>query len=166
MAWRRLAFIGLVGFVASLFVNQAILIGHFNEARWLGASIPGALLGTLPALLGSAAVFIPIAAAILLLYVVLIVPLTMRRMGRDRRALTYEIDEAGIRTKDALGAELVLPWSNIKRLIFRKRILLLRLRPAGWRYLPLRAFAPDDRTRVGELAVRMVGSPSQKEGLR
>ena len=82
-------------------------------------------------------------------------------MGRDRRTLTYAIDDAGIRTGDALGAELLLPWSNVSRAIVTKRMLLLRLKPRGWRYVILRGFSPEDVTRIREIASRKVASSAK-----
>lgn len=156
---RRWIFLGAIGLIASAFAVQAPLVRRFHEALGQGHSIPAALLGTLPTIVGSAVVVVPVTAVLLLAYIALVVPFGVHRMGHGRRALTYRIDESGVRTRDALGAELVLPWSNIARMIFTKRILLIRLMPRGWRYAPLRAFSPQDRPRIRDLASRMIGSP-------
>ena len=154
--WRRPALLVVVCVIASALSSQSQLVRQFQVARWSGDSIPVALLGTLPFLLGSAAVVIPLVVLFLLLYIGLAIPLGVRRMGRDRRTLTYAIDDAGIRTGDALGAELLLPWSNVSRAIVTKRMLLLRLKPRGWRYVILRGFSPEDVTRIREIASRKV----------
>jgi hypothetical protein len=150
---RRPAFLGLVCLTAGAFAIEPLLVRHYDDARWRGASIAGALIETAPAILGSSAVVVLIVALVLLVHIGLAVPWSVRRIGPDRRALTYEIDDAGVRTRDGLGAELTLPWSNLTRVVRTKRLLLLRLKPRGWRYVIVRAFAPEDVVRIGELAV-------------
>ena len=78
------------------------------------------------------------------------------RMGRERRTLTWVIDEAGIHRSDALGEANLLPWSNIAKFTTARRVFWLRLRPRGRRYLLRRAFSPADQERLRELAARMV----------
>ena len=163
VVWRRAALLLLIGLICSAMAGHSVIIAHFDAAIWRGDSIAVASLDALPAFLGYALVLTPLLILFVLLFITLGVPLAVQRMGRDRRALTYEIDETGIRTKDALGAELLLPWSNVTRSIFSKRMLLLRLRPRGWRYVPMRAFSPGDRTRIRELAVRMAGSSEKND---
>jgi hypothetical protein len=92
----------------------------------------------------------------LLVWVVLFPAIALWRTGRDRRTLTWVIDETGIRRTDALGAESLLPWSNIQKVRRSRRMLWFKLRPNGWRYLLRRAFSPEDQDRLERLASKMV----------
>jgi hypothetical protein len=93
---------------------------------------------------------------LLLLRVVVLPGFALWRMGRERRTFTWVIDETTIRSTDGLGAEGSLPWSNIRRVKPARRMLWLKLKPRGWRYLLLRAFSTEDQLRLRELASRMV----------
>jgi hypothetical protein len=78
--------------------------------------------------------------------------LSLALTGTQRRSVEYEVDESKIVTRDALGAELSLPWSNIRKAVFTKRLLLLQLQPRGWRFLMLRAFKPSDLASLRQMA--------------
>ena len=91
----------------------------------------------------------------LLLRVVLLPWFALWRAGGERRTFTWVIDENGIRRVDALGAESLLPWSNIQKVKSERRVFWLKLKPRGWRYLLRRAFTAEEQQRLRELASRM-----------
>ena len=89
------------------------------------------------------------------LFVVVFTALGVRRMGIERRTLTYEIGADGMRTRDGLGAELFLPWTNVAWTRMGKRLLLVKIKPRMLRYVILRAFPPEDQQKLaGFLAAR------------
>lgn len=73
------------------------------------------------------------------------------RMPAPSRQLSYEADAKGLVTRDEAGAELKLPWSMVRAVKTTRHLLLLKLKTRAWRYLPLRAFAPDDQERLQAL---------------
>ena len=92
-----------------------------------------------------------------LLRVVLLPWFALWRTGRDRRTFTGSSMEIGIRRIDALGAESLLPWSNILKVKSERRVFWLKLKPRGWRYLLRRAFTTEDQERLRELASCLSG---------
>jgi hypothetical protein len=98
----------------------------------------------------------PFLVLTLVIWAVVLPAIALWHIGRDRRTLTWVVDETGIRRTDALGAESLLPWSNIQKVKVSRRMLWLKLRPNGWRYLLRRAFAAEDQARLEQLARRMV----------
>ena len=76
------------------------------------------------------------------------------RMPMPARRLHYEADAEGLVTRDEAGAQLKIPWSIVREIKPTKHLLLLKLNTRAWRYLPWRAFAPEDRTRLIALARR------------
>ena len=152
--------LGIVLVVLAAFVGVSLW--------WLFRDLAGPLSGLEPdmnaqvmaslreqlALLGGAVVGVFV--LFLLLRVVLFPWLALWWAGRERRTFTWIIDESGIRRIDALGAESLLPWSNIVRVRSARRVLWLKIKPRGWRYLLRRAFTTEDQERLRELASRMV----------
>ena len=108
-------------------------------------------------LLGGASVVL--VAAFLLLRVVLLPWFALWRSGRERRTFTWVIDETGIRRTDGLGAQSLLPWSNIVKFRCERRMFWLKVKPRGWRYLLRRAFTTEDQERLRLLAARMIAVP-------
>ncbi|HEX3536504.1 MAG TPA: YcxB family protein [Stellaceae bacterium] len=92
---------------------------------------------------------------VVLLRVVVLPWFALWRAGTDRRTFTWIIDETGIRRIDGLGAESLLPWSNIVKVKPERRVFWLKVKPRGWRYLLRRAFSAEDQERLRELALRM-----------
>lgn len=132
----------------------------FNNLGVSPGDLPGAsdvvmdsLRDTL-ALMGGA--IVGMLVLFMLLRVVLLPWIALWRAGRDRRTFTWIIDETGIRRIDALGAESLLPWSNILKVKSERRVFWLKVKPRGWRYLLWRAFTMEDQARLRELASRMV----------
>ncbi len=123
----------------------------------LGPAERAALFGSLRlALVQMGGLTLALVAVFLLLRAVVLPWIALRRLGRDRRTLTWTIDETGIRRRDALGEENLLPWSNIRRVQWAERVIWLTVEPRGRRYLLARAFTPQDHERLRTLAARMV----------
>jgi hypothetical protein len=78
--------------------------------------------------------------------------LSFRRTPLANRQLTYHVDHLALKTSDASGAELTLPWSLIRQTLVTKQLLLLQMTNRGWRFVPLRAFTTDDQQRLIEIA--------------
>jgi hypothetical protein len=76
------------------------------------------------------------------------------RTPLDNRQLTYQADGEALRTSDAAGAILTLPWSLTRQTRITKHLLLMELKTRVWRYVPLRAFSAADRSRLIALAQR------------
>lgn len=74
--------------------------------------------------------------------------LSFRRTPMANRQLTYHVDHLALKTSDASGAELTLPWSLIRQTLVTKQLLLMQLTTRGWRFVPLRAFTTDDQQRL------------------
>ena len=85
--------------------------------------------------------------------------LSFARLGTERRTLNYEIDEIKIVIRDALGAELSLPWSNVLNAVFTNRLLILQIKPQGSRFLPLRAFQPSELKQLRDMTMRIRKHP-------
>jgi len=146
-----------------------LVAAFFAYATWrfwgdVGPSAPGfdqhewdaAMASMRAPLMQMAAISVAAILVFLFLRVVVLPWFALWRMGRERRTLTWVIDEAGIRRTDALGEEGMLPWSNIARFTTARRVFWLKLRPRGRRYLLRRAFTHADQERLRELAARMV----------
>jgi hypothetical protein len=71
-------------------------------------------------------------------------------LGEQRRCLQLEVDQARILTKDAMGTQLEVPWQSVHQTLLTGRLLLLQMKPRGWRWIPLRAFTPSDLARMRE----------------
>lgn len=71
--------------------------------------------------------------------------LQFRRLGPEHWSLSYAASAEALTTRDAAGVELTLPWSNAARMRVTGRLLLVQYRWGLWRYVPLRAFAAEDR---------------------
>jgi hypothetical protein len=101
-------------------------------------------------------VAVPFLLLTLFMSAIVLPAIALWRIGRDRRTFTWVVDEIGIHKTDALGAETLLPWSNIQKVKVSRRMVWFKLRPNGWRYLLRRAFAIEDQARLEQLARRMV----------
>jgi hypothetical protein len=104
------------------------------------------LSNMLPIILGYAGLFVAVA--------VFCSWLSFRRMPQANRTLNYRADLAALKTSDASGAELTLPWALVRRARVTKQLLLMQLTTRAWRFLPLRAFSADDQRRLIAIALR------------
>jgi hypothetical protein len=71
----------------------------------------------------------------------------------------YRVTAERIEISDGTGASLGIPWTGIRRCVETRSALLLRLKPAGLRWLPKRAFA--DVTGLRGLAAQCLGSKAK-----
>ncbi|TWT01241.1 hypothetical protein [Reyranella sp. CPCC 100927] len=78
--------------------------------------------------------------------------LQMARLPMENRKVSYEANQDALITRDAAGAEFKLPWTMVRTLRPGKHLLILKLGMRVWRYVPWRAFAPEDRVRLLALA--------------
>jgi hypothetical protein len=78
--------------------------------------------------------------------------LSFWRTPLANRQLTYHVDHLALKTSDASGAELTLPWSLVRQTLVTKQLLLMQLTSRGWRFVPLRAFTADDQQRLIDIA--------------
>lgn len=105
--------------------------------------------------------------ALTALWPVLLVVLSwvqFHRIPALNRQLRYEIDAEGIVTRDAAGTELKVPWTMVQQTRTTRHLLLLKLNTRAWRYLPWRAFAPEDRDRLLALASQSVAAGAVRPG--
>jgi len=148
---RRWIATAMIPLVMAVFSIAVIGIDQVNFAITTLTRIRGAaglMLGYI--------VIVVLAALIFTLWSLLFFPLLdgfmLLRMGRERRALRYEIDETRITTKDALGTELLIPRDNVLRVFMTRHLMVLRVKPRHWRFLVLRAFSPADRARLARIS--------------
>jgi len=134
---------------AAMFINKSIA-HKFAIAQATGGSEMTVVLGgllevTLIGVVGFAVAFIILLG---------IDGLNLTLLGKQRRVIEYEADDTKIVTHDALGAELSLPWSNIRNAVFKNRLLMLQIKPRGWRFVMLRAFKAAEVVALHEITVR------------
>jgi hypothetical protein len=145
----------LAAILAALFWVICRSLGVSPIALWPGDGDP-ALAGLGASLAWMVAELLAAILLILLCVTILLPWFVLWRMGRERRTFTWIVDENGIKRIDALGAESLLPWSNVVRVRPERRALWLKVKPRGWRYLLSRAFTEEDQERLRQLAARMV----------
>lgn len=63
--------------------------------------------------------------------------------SENKRAI-FTIDTTGVSISDAAGASGHIPWSMVRRRKIWRGYLVLKIRPGGWRFIPLRAFENPD----------------------
>jgi hypothetical protein len=96
----------------------------------------------------------PFMAGSLVLIVAIVVICSTIKWGRypaENKRVTYTADDSGITTSDAAGASVHVPWSMIKHSRRTKRHVVMKTTPGGLRFLPFRAFSPDDGERLWRL---------------
>jgi hypothetical protein len=82
------------------------------------------------------------------------------RMPAGNRQLTYHADAEILRTSDATGAVLTLPWTLVKQTRVTPKQLVMQLTSRAWRFVPLRAFTANDQQRLIALAQQSAAKPS------
>jgi hypothetical protein len=85
--------------------------------------------------------------------------LAFHRYPHINRQLAYEVNAAGLVTRDAAGFVLTMPWTSIIRTRNTPRALHLQTVTRAWRYLLWRAFAPEDRDQILRWATRQTAAP-------
>ena len=145
--WRRLifrfVFISVLFCTATLLTENGRSVYEYTSEELLD-HVVDIFITSLPILISLFLV------SVLLVYIS--VPISLLRLGRDRRLLTVEADASGVRTRDALGTELYVPWSSVKRTVSWKTMLFFQLKRSVWRFVPLRAFAPEAQAVLQEWA--------------
>jgi len=80
--------------------------------------------------------------------------LAFLRFPHFNRQLSYEVNAAGVVTRDAAGFALTIPWASIIRTRDTRHALHLQMATRAWRYVLWRAFAPEDRDQILRWATR------------
>jgi YcxB-like protein len=62
------------------------------------------------------------------------------RLSHEQKHVRYRLTTERIEISDGTGAAVTIPWALIKRCVETRSALLFRLKPAGLRWLPKRAF--------------------------
>lgn len=92
------------------------------------------------------------------------VAITGLRMSVDQRRISYELDEAGVATRDGTGASLTCPWTNVRKARETSRAIRLSLKPMGSRYIPKRAFEANDLPALRALLREKLGAAAKLRG--
>jgi hypothetical protein len=135
---KPLIFVVLFGVVCALIV---MCVQYFSRGRIdLGeATVAFLIFTTLPMF----AVFAGIVSGILASFFLL---------RGAQREMTWEIDRERIRSRDAVGNEIVTPWSQAKRFRAGRGNFRVFLRPLGQRYIPRRAFDAGGQAEILRIA--------------
>jgi hypothetical protein len=96
--------------------------------------------------------------------VVAMVAIANFRTSADQRRISYELNDAGVVTRDGMGASLSCPWTNVRRARETSRAFRLSLKPMGSRYIPARAFAPTDLPVLRTLLREKLGNSAKLRG--
>jgi hypothetical protein len=83
------------------------------------------------------------------------------RSSKEQCDIGYEFAAAGLTARDATGAAAICPWSVIVRARESRRAIRLDIRPLSSRYVPTRAFAPDDLARLRLLLSEKLGTAAK-----
>lgn len=83
------------------------------------------------------------------------------RAGSEQRDVSYEFADAGLTVRDATGASIVCPWSIVRRALETRRAVRLDTKPMGSRYVPKRAFTPDDMAKLRRLLSEKLGTAAR-----
>ncbi len=81
------------------------------------------------------------------------------RTPGENRELIVELYSDALKTRDAANASIVVPWKMVRKIRTTKAVLLMRQRIRGWRFVPLRAFRPDELPHVIALARDRIRHP-------
>jgi hypothetical protein len=76
------------------------------------------------------------------------------RYPQVNRQLSFEVTAAELRTRDASDVVLAVPWTSVVRTRNTRHALYLQIVTRAWRYVPWRAFAPEDRDQILRWATR------------
>jgi hypothetical protein len=77
------------------------------------------------------------------------------KMPQANRTIFYEIDDEAIVTRDAADFALTIPWRSVVAARESKQLLFLTLSSGALRFIPWRAFAPQERARLKALATNL-----------
>ena len=127
------------------------------------SSVPREHLTSLDIGIYAVSTLLTVLAMVLLWLALIAVTLTAYhlRASSEQRDVTYEFAEAGFAVHDAPGASVVCPWSVIRRARETKRAVKLDTKPMGSRYVPKRAFTPDDMAKLRRLLPEKLGTAAK-----
>ena len=129
------------GIVAGAMLGAFMLIlEHF-----LGEGITAMELGTA----GVVIIFVPVLTVVLALVINVF---WFMKLSASQRDMTWKISSEEILLYDASGNKVVLPWNQVKRFSDRKTGFLLWVKPTGSRWIPKRAFEPEDLSEISNIA--------------
>jgi hypothetical protein len=77
------------------------------------------------------------------------------KMPQANRTIIYEIDAKAIVTRDAADFALAIPWRSVAAARETRELLFLTLSSGALRFIPWRAFAPQDRARLRAVATNL-----------
>jgi hypothetical protein len=80
------------------------------------------------------------------------------RYPQVNRQLSFEVTAAELTTRDAANVVLILPWTSVIRTRNTRQALYLQTVTRAWRYVPWRAFVPEDRDQILHWATRQHAS--------
>jgi hypothetical protein len=83
------------------------------------------------------------------------------RLSKDQSVIAYRLDNAGLTMSDLNGSAGTTPWNVVKRAREDSRAFCFRLKPAGARYVPKRAFAPADIVAIRALLTEKLGKAAK-----
>lgn len=89
---------------------------------------------------------------LILMIVIVLNAIKWTRYPASDKIITYVADETGITTSNAADASVHVPWSMIGHRRKTKHYIIMKTTAGAWRFVPLRAFSPDDGTRLWQLA--------------
>jgi len=83
------------------------------------------------------------------------------RLSDAQKQVSYEIDGEQIAMRDAAGTSVAVPWTVAKRAVETGSGFVVKLRPAGSRWLPKRAFSPEGVTALRQLIKEKLGGAAK-----
>jgi hypothetical protein len=83
------------------------------------------------------------------------------RLSQEQKRVSYRVTADQIVTSDGAGAAVTIPWSGIKRCRETRSGFVLRLKPAGLRWLPKHAFSDDAVTVLRSLIADRLGAQAK-----
>jgi hypothetical protein len=87
-----------------------------------------------------------------------------RQLSPAQRQLSYELNSAQIRVRDATGSAVVFPWDVVRSITETNSGFSIAIRPAGARWLPRRPFSADAVNSLRALAAAKLGRNARLKG--
>jgi hypothetical protein len=100
----------------------------------------------------------PVLIGLALVFWIAIMAFGYRRLSGAQRQVTYLVTREQIETRDAADAAIIVPWNGVKRCFESRSGFALRLKPAGLRWLPKRAFGSDATLALRRLIADKLGA--------
>jgi hypothetical protein len=87
-----------------------------------------------------------------LVLVAIVSAIKWARFPPENKIVTYTADAQGMTTTDAAGASIHVPWSTVEQSKRTSRYITMKTKPGALRFVPFRAFSPDEGERLWQLA--------------